>query len=111
MTERIKHTDLINSAAVVADETSEIVDISYISGYCVQIVWTSTTCVASIKLQESIDGLTWVDVTDGAQAVANNSGASILSFIGVMAPKVRVVVDWTSGSLTTVTVKLHAKNA
>ena len=95
---------------MVADETSEVIDISYIDGYGGVINWTSTTCVATIKFQESYDNINWEDVSSGSQAVSNNSGSTNFTFTGVMAPYLRVLVDWTSGSLTTVDVTIHAKS-
>ena len=106
---KVLEQNLIDAAAVVADEASSIMDITLLYGYSAQVSWTSTTAVATIKMQESNDGLTWSDVSGGSQAVASDSGSVMLNLPGRMAKWSRVLVDWTSGSVTTLKVDFYGK--
>lgn len=105
---RILDDSIFSGAAIVADVATESVDLSHITGYSVQIDWTSTTAAGTIKVQMSNDGKTWDD-TGSSQAISNDSGTVVLNFADVFYKYTRVFVDWTSGSITTLDVIVCGK--
>lgn len=66
-------TIFVNEAVASETTVSEAVDITYIVGYAVYASWTGTTIAGSIKLQASVDNVSWSDVADSSVTI---SGAS-----------------------------------
>ena len=99
----------IDSSAVTADENSATLDFAFMETWSAHIVWTSTTAAATIKIQESNDGTNWVDISGASQAISNNSGNTMLSSVDLGAQYLRVLVDHTSGTVTTLNVKVVGK--
>ena len=106
---RVTDEQVINSAAIVADESSAALDISHQLAWTAQIVWTSTTAAGTIEIQESNDGSTWSTISAKTQAISNNSGNVMLKGEWQASKYLRANVDWTSGSITTLTVHIIAK--
>lgn len=91
----------------IADGSALVADVSYPftadfhEVASVHIIWTSTTAAATATLQFSNDGVTWENFA-AAQAIANNSGAVFHKVKGIAdALYWRVLLDWSSGSVTT----------
>ena len=101
---------LVDSSAVVADESSSSVDMSNLQSWSAQVIWTSTTCSATIQVEESNDGETWSVISGKTQAISNNSGNVMLSGTEFAPKYLRVTVDYTSGTLTTVQVYVTGKS-
>ena len=106
---RIIDKKIIESAAVVADE-SVVLDMRFLDNYACQIDWTSTTASATIKLQESNDNVTFTDISGKSQAISNNSGNVMLSGSDFGAKYLKVLVDYSSGTITTVDIHFFAKS-
>jgi hypothetical protein len=100
---------LFDVSAVTTDQTSDVQDMGFLYGYSVQFIWVSTTCVATFKMQASNDGTNWIDVTNGSQAIANNSGSVMLNLDAQYPAFVRGVIDMTSGTLTSALAVMNSK--
>ncbi len=101
---------IVDSAAVVADESSSSIDMSNLQSWSTQVIWTSTTASATVQIEESNDGETWSVISGKTQAIANNSGNVMLSGTDFAPKYIRATVDHTSGSVTTVKVYFTAKS-
>ncbi len=101
---------IINSSAVVADENSASIEMINHKRWSCQLVWTSTTAVGTVKMQESNDGTNWEDISGASQAISNDNGSVMFKSTDEFAPRyIRALVDWTSGSITTVECHFTAK--
>ena len=67
--------DTLFSSEVVNNETtvSESVSLEHIYGYAVYASWTGSTISGSIKLECSVDGTNWADVTSSEQTITGAS--------------------------------------
>ena len=101
---------IIDGAAVVADESSVSIDMSNLDSWSAQVIWTSTTAAATVQIEESNDGSTWSVISGKTQAISNNSGNVMLSGTDFAPKYIRATVDYTSGSITTVEVHFTAKS-
>lgn len=90
---------IIDASNVVADFNSEIVDLNTIVNFSVQIVWASTTAAGTVTVQVSNDDVNWVTLGSAA-TINNNSGNVIVDRASNPYKSMRVAVDWTSGSIT-----------
>lgn len=106
---RIFNDIIINEAAAEEDKTGEVVTLNFIQDLAFQIVWTSTTCAGTIKIQCSNDQETWIDLATHNQTVNNNNGAVMISISDANYAFIRIFFDYTSGSLTTLNVRLNGK--
>jgi len=66
-------------------------------GYAVQAIWTGGTLAGTVKLQASIDGVTWSDVTGTSQAVSG-AGNFLWNVNGAFYAFVRAYFVYSSGS-------------
>jgi hypothetical protein len=105
---RIIDKKILDASAVIADTASEVLDVTHQVGISVQVDWTSTTAAAVLTLQASNDGITWVDLASTV-TVNNNSGMEMLYATDFHYKFARVEVDWTSGSITTLSLQAIAK--
>ena len=95
---------VVDVAAVVATTNYDSVKLFHHSGYSAQVVWTSTTASAVVKLQRSNDNVNWEDVSGATQTIASNSGNVIFNEVDVFYGYFRPVLTYTSGSVTTLQV-------
>lgn len=106
---------LIDATDITADVNSRTVDMALHEHYSCQVVWTSTTASASVKMQESNDGVTWSDIGAAAtQAISDDSGDIMFSSnifeAGLFESRyIRVICDHSSGTVTSLTCKFFAK--
>lgn len=105
---RVTDFTAYTGSAVVASTTSSTVDMEHAFGVSFQMVWTSTTAAFDVTLQVSNDGTTWIN-TAQTQAIANNNGSVMLTLIDNMNKYVRANIVRTSGTLTTLELKVIAK--
>ena len=101
---------IIDSSAVVADESSSAIDMELLDNWSAQLIWTSTTAAGTVQIEESNDGSTWSTISGKTQAISNNSGNVMLSGTDFAGKWIRATVDYTSGSITTVKVHFVAKS-
>lgn len=106
---RTLNDQILNLSAVTADARSEAIDLTNIYGYSCQVVWTSSTAAGTIKLEVSNDGATWTELTSPTQAILNNNGSVMFNVADCFYQQVRVLVDYTSGTIATVTAQFNAK--
>ena len=101
---------IIDSATVTADENSASIDMKNHRTWSCQLVWTSTTAAGTVKMQESNDGTNWEDISGASQAISNDSGSTMFKSTDAFQAKyIRALVDFTSGSITTVQCYFVAK--
>lgn len=105
---RITDFTLYTGAAVVASANSSAIDMEHSVLLSMQMVWTSTTASASVTIQVSNDGTTWVDSAQ-TQAILNNSGATMLTMVDFAYKYARAKITFSSGSVTTLQLKVIAK--
>ena len=80
----------------------------------IQGVWSGATATDAIyKLQESVDGTTWFDVSSMSKTVGAASGTSLwkLTMDILLSPYLRVVLAKNSESTGTVTIKFYLRGA
>lgn len=91
---------ILEAAALAATSTSEVVDLSNIVNFSVQITWTSTTAAFTVAVQVSNDGVNYIDVGT-PQAISNNSGSVMVVQQNNPYKQMRVLATRSSGTLTT----------
>lgn len=105
----VKAQTLQNAVALSADTYSDPVLIDQIWAYAVQAVWTGASLRGTIKLQASIDGTTWSDVSNSSVAIT--TPADYLWNVTIAAyTYYRVAFIFTSGS-GTLTTKIQNKGS
>lgn len=105
---RITDYTLYSATSVTASTNTNSIDMVHNVLLSVQMEWTSTTAVASVTVQVSNDGTTWIN-TAQTQAIANNSGAVMLTLVDFAYKYARCAVTYTSGTVTTLSLKVLAK--
>lgn len=106
---RVTEVLSIDSSSITADESGEALNILHQEMWSAQIIWTSTTAAATVQIEESNDGSTWSTISGKTQAISSDSGNVMLSGSNQASKFIRVTVDHTSGTITTLTVKMIAK--
>lgn len=108
---RVLHKkNYIDEAALAATENGATLQIDGLIGLSAHIIWTSTTASFTVKLQTSNDGENWFDEST-TQAISNDNGNTILQWAPLHKIYARVVVERTSGTLTTIKVHVAGKDA
>ena len=105
---RITDYTLYTGAAVIASTNSSAIEMEHNVLLSMQMVWTSTTASASVTIQVSNDGTTWID-TAQTQAILNNNGAVMLTLVDFAYKYARAKITFTSGSVTTLQLDVIAK--
>lgn len=83
-----------------ADIAGSVFDVSQDFLYAIQAVWTDSGSLSgTIKLQTSIDGTNWSDVTSSSQAVSG-SNSFMWNIANVGYPKIRTFFTYTAGAGT-----------
>jgi hypothetical protein len=85
---------------------SQGIDFEYSYGYCVQVVIAGTTPSATLKVQGSIDEVTWVDISSLTIAAA---GSFFDNKDAIYWPKLRVIYDQASGTNIVAKVYINSK--
>lgn len=99
---------LIETANLTADLVSETIELETIVNLSVQIVWASTTAAASVRVEVSNDNENWV-LLGSAATIANNSGNVMVEKENSAVKYMRVNVDYTSGTVTSLKCIYSAK--
>ena len=86
--------------------TSAVTDLSRVDGYAVYAIWT-TGPVGTIKLQASVDGVSFIDYPNSETPV-NGAGNVIWEVTTAFYDKIRVVYTYTSGT-GTLNVQINGK--
>jgi len=106
---RLFNDTILSESAATEDKTSEVVTLGFVQDIAIQIIWTSTTCAGSILTQVSNDGTNWVSLSTHTKTVNDNSGNEMVVISDANYAYVRVMFDFTSGSLTTLNVIINGK--
>lgn len=69
-------------------------------GFALQLHWTGTAIDMSAKLQASLDGSNWVDMSDTVEALTEDDGSHIWDITQSNVEYIRVVISVTGGSGT-----------
>jgi hypothetical protein len=77
-------------------------------GYAMQAIWTSGIN-GIVKIQASIDGVTWSDITGTPQAIAGSAGDFIWNVPTAMYQFARLYYANSSSSTGTITVNAESK--
>jgi len=89
--------ELIISTPVTsgASTASKVIDFELSYGYCVQVVTTGTTPSGTLKVQGSIDEVTWTDISSLTISAA---GSLFDNKDAIYWPKLRVLYTQASGT-------------
>lgn len=90
----------VDSSTFGATVNSDALSVEDASLAAVQIIMTGGSPVGSLKLQGSIDGSNWHDITSSTVAVGSAADDALWNIIGIGYPTIRVVYTRTSGSTT-----------
>jgi hypothetical protein len=87
----------VNGESMDDDITSDAIDISSLSGFAWQHVWTDATdATGTLRTQASINGTDWEDID--TEAIADGAGTKIVNVTGAHYKYTRAFWDDTSGS-------------
>ncbi len=100
---------LIETTSAAVDRVSGVYDLCDLYRYAIQVVFTGSDVVGTLKLQASLDNVTWVDVEDSTEEIT----ASADHIWDVIAAGYRYVrVDWDYDSGTgNITATIHVKQS
>lgn len=91
-------TIIVNGNMASATLTSDVGELEQGFGYSVQAVYTGAP-VGTLKLQASLDQVTWIDVADSSQSIAA-AGSFLWNVSDVQYPWTRLIYTKTSGTGT-----------
>jgi len=103
---------LANAMSIAEDAFSDRFDARYCKAGVFAVVWTGASATdAVVKLQESVDGITWFDVASMTVTIAAAAGSALwkLTDLVLLSPLYRVAVVDNTESTGTVTVKYFLK--
>lgn len=101
---KVFDAEVLNSSV----SNSESIEIHFITGYSVQAVWTGAATTGTIKLQQSINGSDWEDVSGSSQAIAG-AGSFMWNVANVHYRYFRIVAEETAGNDLTMNTWVYAK--
>jgi len=93
-----KHLAVDTAVANAATLNSTAIEMQNFKGACFQLNITGTPTAGTFKLQESNDGVNYVDIS-GATVAVSAVGTKILTVKDVYADKVRAVYIATTGAV------------
>jgi hypothetical protein len=102
----MKELILSTPATTGALAESKVIDFELSYGYCVQVVTLGTTPSATLKVQGSIDEITWADISS---LTINAAGSLFDNKDAIYWPKLRVIYDQASGTDVSCKVLLATK--
>lgn len=103
----MKDATLLATTSAAADVTTQPFDLIDLTSYSVQVVFTGVDVVGSLKLQSSLDNVTYTDVAGSTQAVAA-SESHTWNVPETGDRYIRVFWDYTSGT-GNITIKIFVK--
>lgn len=80
-----------------ADVYSPTIGLDQAYGYAIQAIWTGASLAGSVKLQSTVDGSTWSDVSGSSQSVSG-PGSNIWNVQSAFYTSVRAYFTYSSGS-------------
>lgn len=94
---RVANIPIFSSQSLGANATSSAQTLDQAFGFSVQAQWTGASAAGTLKLQASLDGTNWDDIS-GASTTIAGAGNILWNVTDVMFPWVRVVFTRTSGT-------------
>lgn len=108
MSFRVLRDKILNDTVNNSTLLSEVVDLDFVWGMAVSVTWSGAGTAGTIKLQGSIDGITWFDLPSLTTAVAG-PGSVLWNVADVFYNKVRVHVLETNAADLQVEAWINAK--
>ena len=102
------NTMTMYSGAVSAAGNSSSLESLQMTKLSVACVYTVTTGVYALKLQESNDGTNWFDVS-GASTAVSATGSTLYKVTDAVSLYYRVNIAKTSGSIDSLIITAHAQ--
>ena len=99
---------MFGTAAVSATGNSSTIECLQTTTLAVACVYTVTTGSYTLKLQESLDEITWFDVS-GASTSVSATGTALYKVTSAVSRYYPVNIAKTSGTLDALTITAHAK--
>lgn len=103
----MKTVALLYTRSAASDVTTPGFDLNDLIRYAIAVDFTGANVVGTLKLQASVDGASWFDVTGSSQSVTSSQG-HIWDVTVCGYRWVRVDWDYTSGT-GNITIDLHVK--
>lgn len=104
---QVINAQIITDASMAANVTSSVVDMTHkeraraMFEYSIQAIWSSgSSPVGTLKIQASIDGSTFVDISGTVVGVTGNSGSVMWNVEGHSYKFLQLVYTRSSGSGT-----------
>ena len=95
------NNSVIIDASMGASVNSNVQEISECNCIAVQVIWSAgSNPIGSVKLQASLDNITFTDISGTSLSVSGNSGSHFYNFDRPGFPYLRVVYTRTAGSGT-----------
>ncbi len=101
-----------SAVSLAANKDGDAIEARNVSSGAVAIVWAGASATdAVVKLQESVDGTTWFDISSMTKTVGAASGSGLLKLTRdiLLSPYIRAVLTKNSESTGTVTVRYFLK--
>lgn len=105
---RVQDFLLYNATNVIASANTDRIEMEQAIGLAIQVTWASGTASATATLQVSNDGTNWAN-TSITQTILNNSGTGMLEKVDFMQRYARVALTHTSGTITSLSMRVCAK--
>lgn len=106
MAQNLFNNTLVVNGDMTSDLISDVKDLSLVDGYAIYANWTGSP-VGTIKLQVSVDGTNFVDLS-GSETEVNSAGEALWEVTTAYYDKVRTYYTFTSGS-GTLNVRINGK--
>lgn len=108
MSFRVLRDKILDATVNGSTLLSEVVELDFVWGMAVSVAWSGAGTAGTIKLQGSIDGVTWFDLPSLTTAVAG-PGSVLWNVADVFYNKVRISVEETNSADLAVTAWINAK--
>ncbi len=89
--------ELLSTRSAATDVTTIAFDLNDLTTFSIQVTFSGSDVVGGLKLQASIDNVTFVDVANSSQAVSA-SASHVWDVSGAGYRYIKVAWDYTSGT-------------
>jgi hypothetical protein len=105
---RISDFTILDSTGIIVDTPSDSFQIEHLIGFSAAITYTAdSNFTGNFVLQVSNDDETWNDMA--TTSVSDTSGNCMFNVTDTFYKHARIKLDMSTGTLSTVTVKIYAK--
>lgn len=107
-----KEADWVLGASLATTVTSSALDLRDVASGAFQLAWTGASATdATFKLQYSVNGSDWEDVTSGSQTISAAAGAKIFRIDIANVPLWRYVFTKVSETTGTYSVRYYFRGS